>query len=185
MPITPFPTLFTPPSYRPTTNTVELTVSNFFYENPKTGHASALEVWLGDIGPLQLRVYPVQAPGPLTNIAPFHGQGIVPPGADGAAQGILQQHPQGDASGSEASMSPVVQQQQPGQQQQQQSAHRTVQHGTAAASSADAPLARSLVRSRTYRSRTLMSPNPCSNSKGRPVLPFLSLSLLTLARCTL
>lgn len=46
-----------------------MTVSNFFYENPKTGHPSALEVWLGDIGPLQQRVY--QAPvttAPITNV---------------------------------------------------------------------------------------------------------------------
>ena len=78
MPITPFPTLFTAPVYRPGNNTVELTVSNFFYENPKTGHSSALEVWLGDIGPLQQRVYNAPATGPLTNITSFHGQGQVP-----------------------------------------------------------------------------------------------------------
>lgn len=89
-------------------------MSNFFYENPKTGHGSALEVWLGDIGPLQQRVYPIQAAGPLTNITPFHGHGpgIVQPN-DGQMQGQMQ--PQPDASGSEASMSPVQQQQMPGQ----------------------------------------------------------------------
>jgi len=112
MPITPFPTLFTPPTYRPATNTVELTVSNFFYENLKTGHASALEVWLGDIGPLQQRVYPVQGPGPLTNITPFHGHGQgVQTGGEGSMQGQMQQQP--DASGSDASMSPQISGQQP------------------------------------------------------------------------
>ncbi len=111
LPITPFPTLFTPPTYRPAANSVELTVSNFFYENPKTGHGSALEVWLGDIGPLQQRVYPVQAAGPLTNITPFHGhnQGV----GEGSMQGPMQQQP--DASGSESSMSPVQQPQISGQ----------------------------------------------------------------------
>lgn len=50
-----------------------MSVSNFFYENPKTGHPSPLEVWLGDIGPLQQRVYQASSPVPLTNISPFHG----------------------------------------------------------------------------------------------------------------
>ena len=82
MPITPFPTLFTPPVYRPANNVVEMTVSNFFYENPKTGHPSALEVWLGDIGPLQQRVY--QAPlnsSPITNVQ------YQPTSADGTSTG--------------------------------------------------------------------------------------------------
>lgn len=69
MPITPFPTLFTPPVYQPANNAVEMTVSNFFYENPKTGHPSALEVWLGDIGPLQQRVFQPPPTGPMTNIS--------------------------------------------------------------------------------------------------------------------
>lgn len=81
MPITPFPTLFAAPSYRPTNNTVEMTVSNFFYENPKTGHLSALEVWLGDIGPLTQRVYPAPGTGPLTSVTPFQQVGP-PPSAE-------------------------------------------------------------------------------------------------------
>ncbi|KAG1856157.1 hypothetical protein F4604DRAFT_2040304 [Suillus subluteus] len=36
MPITPFPTLFTVPVYRPMNNILEMTVSHFFYEDPKT-----------------------------------------------------------------------------------------------------------------------------------------------------
>ncbi|THH06813.1 hypothetical protein EW145_g3822 [Phellinidium pouzarii] len=90
LPITPFPTLFQPPVYRPTSNTLDLTVSSFFYENPKTGHHSQLEIWIGDIGPLQHRVGNALPSGPLTNIASFydpHGpppSGSIPP-ADASA----------------------------------------------------------------------------------------------------
>jgi recombining binding protein (suppressor of hairless) len=71
MPITPFPTLFTAPVYRPANNTVELTVSNFFYEDPKNGTQTPLDVYLGNLGPLRHRVYQATPPGPLTNISPF------------------------------------------------------------------------------------------------------------------
>ncbi|KDQ63509.1 hypothetical protein JAAARDRAFT_119629 [Jaapia argillacea MUCL 33604] len=71
MPITPFPTLFTAPSYRPPNNTLDLTVSNFFYEDPKTRTQTPLEVYLGNLGPLRQRVYQATPPGPLTNISPF------------------------------------------------------------------------------------------------------------------
>ncbi|EEB96039.1 hypothetical protein MPER_04894, partial [Moniliophthora perniciosa FA553] len=50
-PITPFPTLFTAPVYRQNTNTIELTVSNFFYEDPKTRQQLPLDVYLGNLGP--------------------------------------------------------------------------------------------------------------------------------------
>lgn len=70
-PITPFPTLFTAPVYRPTNNTVELTVSNFFYEHPATRHQTPLDVYLGNLGPLQIRVYQATPPGPLTAINSF------------------------------------------------------------------------------------------------------------------
>ncbi|KAF8078732.1 hypothetical protein FPV67DRAFT_1557973 [Lyophyllum atratum] len=80
MPITPFPTLFTAPVYRPNNNTVELTVSNFFYEDPKTRTQTPLDVYLGNLGPLRHRIYQATPPGPLTNISPFV-QSI--PGADG------------------------------------------------------------------------------------------------------
>lgn len=83
-PITPFPTLFQPPIYRPANNTLEITVSSFFYENPKTGHHSQLEIWLGDIGPLTHRICNAPPSGPLTNIAPFYGPtegGSQPPGS--------------------------------------------------------------------------------------------------------
>lgn len=84
MPITPFPTLFQPPAYRPQNNVLELTVSSFFYENPKTGHHSQLEIWLGDIGPLTHRLNNAPTSGPLTSVAPFYGstdQQQPPPGA--------------------------------------------------------------------------------------------------------
>jgi len=71
IPITPFPTLFTAPVYRPANNTVELTVSNFFYEDPKTRAQTPLDVYLGNLGPLHHRIYQASPPGPLTNISPF------------------------------------------------------------------------------------------------------------------
>lgn len=71
MPITPFPTLFTAPVYRPTNNTVELTVSNFFYEDPKTRLQTPLDVYLGNLGPLRHRIYQPTPPGP--NV-PSYGQ---------------------------------------------------------------------------------------------------------------
>ncbi|KAF7965666.1 hypothetical protein HWV62_42388 [Athelia sp. TMB] len=71
VPITPFPTLFTAPVYRPANNTIELTVSNFFYDDPKTRAQTPLDVYLGNIGPLRQRVYQASPPGPLTNISPF------------------------------------------------------------------------------------------------------------------
>lgn len=71
MPITPFPTLFTAPVYRPNNNSIELTVSNFFYEDPKTRTQTPLDVYLGNLGPLRHRIYQTAPPGPLTNISPF------------------------------------------------------------------------------------------------------------------
>lgn len=71
MPITPFPTLFTAPVYRSANNTVELTVSNFFYQDPKTKAQTTLDVYLGNLGPLRHRVYQASSPGPLTSISPF------------------------------------------------------------------------------------------------------------------
>lgn len=70
-PITPFPTLFTAPVYRPNNNTVELTVSNFFYHDLKTKTNTPLDVYLGNLGPLQHRIFQATPPGPLTNISPF------------------------------------------------------------------------------------------------------------------
>ena len=71
VPITPFPTLFTTPIYRPSNNSLELTVSNFFYDHPKTRRQTPLDVYLGNLGPLPARVYQASLPGPLTNISPF------------------------------------------------------------------------------------------------------------------
>ncbi|KAL4069699.1 hypothetical protein V8B97DRAFT_1968790 [Scleroderma yunnanense] len=71
MPITPFPTLFTTPVYRPANNTLEMAVSHFFYDDPKTNTQQPLAVYLGNIGPLRARFFPAGSPGPLTNVASF------------------------------------------------------------------------------------------------------------------
>ncbi|KAH9175463.1 hypothetical protein EDB89DRAFT_1947179 [Lactarius sanguifluus] len=78
LPVTPFPTLFTAPVYRPANNALELTVSNFFYENPKSRTQTPLDVYLGSIGPLRTRIYQTPLPGPLTNVSPFV-QPLTPP----------------------------------------------------------------------------------------------------------
>lgn len=62
VPITPFPTLFTTPVYRQANNVIELTVSNFFYEDPKTRTQAPLDVYLGNLGPLRHRVYQASPP---------------------------------------------------------------------------------------------------------------------------
>jgi recombining binding protein (suppressor of hairless) len=84
LPITPFPTLFTAPIYRPSSNHVELTVSNFFYEHPTTKQQTPLDVYLGNMGPLNLRVYQATPPGPLTNVQPYVTPGgqLITPGSD-------------------------------------------------------------------------------------------------------
>jgi recombining binding protein (suppressor of hairless) len=84
VPITPFPTLFTAPVYRPTNNTVELTVSNFFYKDVKTKTEAPLDVYLGNLGPLPHRIYQAPPPGPLTNISPFAQTMPTPQGIDGS-----------------------------------------------------------------------------------------------------
>ncbi|TCD69940.1 hypothetical protein EIP91_005529 [Steccherinum ochraceum] len=71
IPITPFPTLFTAPAYRPANNTIELTVANFFYAEPKTGIQTPLDVYVGNLGPLQHRLYQATPHGPLTSISSF------------------------------------------------------------------------------------------------------------------
>src|SRR5260221_13627760 len=54
LPAKPFPTLFTAPVYRPANNALELTVSNFFYENPKTRTQMPLDC---GISPLRTCIY--------------------------------------------------------------------------------------------------------------------------------
>ncbi|KAH8835267.1 hypothetical protein DL96DRAFT_1454802 [Flagelloscypha sp. PMI_526] len=68
--LTPFPTLFTTPVYRAPQNTVELTVSNFFYEDPTTKAVMPLDVYLGNLGPLKHRVYQA-GPANVSGSAPF------------------------------------------------------------------------------------------------------------------
>ena len=57
MPITPFPTLFNTPIYRSQSNTLEMMAANFFYMDPKTKTQMPLDVYIGNIGPLRLRIY--------------------------------------------------------------------------------------------------------------------------------
>ncbi len=57
LPITPFPTLFNTPVYRSQTNTLEMMAANFFYNDPKTKGQVPLDVYIGNIGPLRLRIY--------------------------------------------------------------------------------------------------------------------------------
>lgn len=71
-PITPFPTICTQPTYRPSTHTLELVVSNFTSDDPETGQSEPLEIWLGNIGPLCQRVY---RSNPTSGNVP-----LVPPG---------------------------------------------------------------------------------------------------------
>lgn len=71
IPITPFPTLFTAPAYRPAPHTIELTVSNFFYQHPESNSHTPLEVWLGGLGPLRQRIFQATPPGPLTSVSPY------------------------------------------------------------------------------------------------------------------
>lgn len=56
--------------YRQTNNTIELTVSNFFYEDPKTRQQASLDVYLGNLGPLAHRVYQTSPSGPMASM-PF------------------------------------------------------------------------------------------------------------------
>lgn len=75
-PITPFPTLFTAPICRassesPQNHSLDLTVANFFYAEPSTGTQLPLEVYVGHLGPLKHHVMPTTAPGPMLNMSPF------------------------------------------------------------------------------------------------------------------
>ena len=70
---------------------MELTVSNFFYEDTKTRTQQPLTVYLGNVGPLRARCFPPHAPGPLTNIS--YGGGIPGPSSeltphDGTVPGV-------------------------------------------------------------------------------------------------
>ena len=87
MPITPFPTLFTAPAYRGGTHSLELTIANFFYQDPKSQGQRALDIYLGSLGPLPCRIYKAPPPGPLTAVVglpgPSPGQYAQEIGTDG------------------------------------------------------------------------------------------------------
>lgn len=63
--------MFTAPFYRRKNNTIEVTVTNFFYPDLMTGAPTPLDVYLGTLGPLRHYVYQASHPGPLTNISPL------------------------------------------------------------------------------------------------------------------
>ena len=80
-----------------------MTVSHFFYEDPKTRSQIPLNVYLGGLGPLRSRFYQAAPPGPLTNISSFGGlsgpsnevvvsggDGVVGSAADAAARYLSQ-----------------------------------------------------------------------------------------------
>ncbi|KAF7799252.1 hypothetical protein EIP86_010484 [Pleurotus ostreatoroseus] len=88
MPITPFPTLFTAPAYRASSHSLELTIANFFYEDSRSQGQRALDIYLGNLGPLNCRIYKAPPPGPLTNVVgmqpqPPHPHYIQEIGVDG------------------------------------------------------------------------------------------------------
>ena len=101
-PITPFPTLFASPIYRASTNTIEMTVSHFFYEDPKTRTQMPLTVYLGNIGPLHSRVYQAAPPGPLTTVSPYvqplTGPSPLPVGSDDSTSAGGTTSPSGPSS---------------------------------------------------------------------------------------
>ncbi|KAG0698404.1 hypothetical protein DFH29DRAFT_1002842 [Suillus ampliporus] len=49
-------------------NILEMTVSHFFYEDPKTRTQMPLTVYLGGLGPLRARFYQAAPPGLLTTV---------------------------------------------------------------------------------------------------------------------
>lgn len=71
MPITPFPTLFSAPIYRAQDSLLELTASHFFYEHPITRGQVPLDVFIGSLGPLSLRLFHPNPPGPLVRIQTY------------------------------------------------------------------------------------------------------------------
>ncbi|KAG8975884.1 hypothetical protein FRB90_009377, partial [Tulasnella sp. 427] len=92
-PITPFPTLLSPPIYKPQTHTLDLTIANYFYTDPtptstdangypQHGPPQPLEIWLGTLGPLNARVY---QNGELTHTIGAALPGAPPAGATGAS----------------------------------------------------------------------------------------------------
>ncbi|KAI0094950.1 transcription factor [Irpex rosettiformis] len=82
IPITPFPTLFQAPIYKPSTNELELTVANFFYEHPKHGGRTTLDIYIGNLGPLQSTYYVPGWSHDHTNSSPF----VQAIGPDGVAR---------------------------------------------------------------------------------------------------
>jgi recombining binding protein suppressor of hairless len=82
IPITPFPTLFQAPIYKPSSNILELTVANFFYIHPKHGGRTTLDIYIGNIGPLPNRYYAPELDSILTVPSPF----VQAIGPDGVAR---------------------------------------------------------------------------------------------------
>ncbi|KAJ7071134.1 hypothetical protein C8F01DRAFT_1244779 [Mycena amicta] len=109
MPITPFPTLFTAPVYRPNNNTMELTVANFFYVDPLPAPTPR---WMSTWGILGhsviayirqlLQAPPSSPPSPVVaaRIGPVHAIVIVEmPALGDVVKTIEEDIEEGDSSG--------------------------------------------------------------------------------------
>ena len=64
-PITPFPVSANVPALPPSVNRLELDVFNFYSPDPITNAPTPMEVWIGSIGPLAIRIQP-------TNTQPYN-----------------------------------------------------------------------------------------------------------------
>ncbi|KAF8343169.1 uncharacterized protein EI90DRAFT_3143557 [Cantharellus anzutake] len=61
-PITPFPVSANVPALPPSVNRLELDVFNFYSPDPITGAPIPMEVWIGTVGPLTVRIQPASTP---------------------------------------------------------------------------------------------------------------------------
>ena len=68
-------------------------MSNFFYEHPQTRVQTPLDVYLGNLGPLRLRVYQATPPGPMSSITPF-----IPGGPQGQPPQVIDARESGTGS---------------------------------------------------------------------------------------
>ncbi|KAG1776488.1 hypothetical protein EV702DRAFT_1228886 [Suillus placidus] len=59
-------------------NILEMTVSHFFYEDPKTQTQMPLTMYLGGLSPLRAHFYQAAPPGPLTTV--LRSTNLYPPG---------------------------------------------------------------------------------------------------------
>jgi recombining binding protein (suppressor of hairless) len=78
--ITPFPTIISAPVFRPATQSLELTISNFFTPTAGNGNGQPqmvpLEIWLADIGPLRYVYPPGSTPGGMSGSGVMGNKGV-------------------------------------------------------------------------------------------------------------